>query len=240
MAITPPETAVFPLAVTGPDDAAAALAAAGGIRLFDLRSGAWASGVCSAYLGALASVTLASPSSEGAAPYLPLTVFTGLIGVIGLTSLWWERRIAALPRVQWQWLVAVGAVWCAVAVGTGLVGFAGWVPYALLLPWAIAPTVSGWRGRRRPPPAWPAGSEPFAMLSVLHRAVWVHPDRLAALAGLPRPVADGWVGYLARWGLATPESRLGPWSASTRITPSGRAVLGYWRADLEDQSQRTA
>ena len=40
--------------------------------------------------------------------------------------------------------------------------------------------------------AWPDGAQGYAVLSVLSRAQWVHPDRLSVLTGLSRDRCDDW------------------------------------------------
>ena len=95
----------------------------------------------------------------------------------------------------------------------GLVGQAsGFVVGAAALAacYLVAPRSCAGCGRVAGPrgaTAWPDGAQAYAVLAVLSRAQWVHPDRLAVLTGLPRDRCDEWLRACAARGLATTAAR---------------------------------
>ena len=96
----------------------------------------------------------------------------------------------------------------------------------------VAPVVRWLWSRRRPrgATAWPDGAQAYAVLTVLSRAQWVHPDRLAVLTGLPRDRCDEWLRACAARGLATTAARRAFLMRNAEITAGGRARLAGRRA----------
>ena len=78
--------------------------------------------------------------------------------------------------------------------------------------------------------AWPDGAQAFAVLSVLARAQWVHPDRLSVLTGLPRDRSA--LGCRPARHVVSPYRRLvGACSCATRRSP--RPASPARRVDAE-------
>ena len=67
----------------------------------------------------------------------------------------------------------------------------------------------------------PDGAHAFAVLSVLARAQWVHPDRLSALTGLPHDRCDAWVQACSARALAAPAARGRLFLRNPSITAAG-------------------
>ena len=169
---------------------------------------------------------------------------------VGVLLFAWDgpvsRRAGAEP-LRWptRWRVgAVTALAVAILAGAALtdasqgssgnvsgfvVGSAG-----LAVCYLVAPVARWLWSRRRPrgATAWPDGAQAYAVLSVLSRAQWVHPDRLAVLTGLPRDRCDEWLRACAARGLATPAARRAILKRNAEITASGRARLARWDAEL--------
>ncbi|MGL5818007.1 MAG: hypothetical protein ACRCYR_10615 [Phycicoccus sp.] len=223
--------------VAAPAEAAAALRAAEAVRLFDTRRAAWAMFHRALRIGPILPwiylLLTAGSAGDGLTPALWVLLVLLLVMIPGDYLL--ERCAGAEPGGHWGWYVVL------VLTLIGLVVAAAWWRPWLLVPatllagtWVLAPL----RHRRRagPPAAWPPGSEGFATLSVLARASWVHPRRLAELTRMPEPVSRQWVAELARRGLI---SYGGFWSGGSsrtgvQITSSGREQAARWRAGLEE------
>ncbi|HET7821243.1 MAG TPA: hypothetical protein VFL10_06930, partial [Ornithinibacter sp.] len=103
-----------------------------------------------------------------------------------------------------------------------------------------APVVRWLWSRRRPRGAtvWPDGAQAYAVLTVLSRAEWVHPDRLAVLTGLPRDRCDAWLRACAVRGLAT-TARRAFLMRNAEITAGGRARLAQWDSELATRAAQT-
>ncbi|MGL5852804.1 MAG: hypothetical protein ACRCZD_18655 [Phycicoccus sp.] len=223
--------------VAVPAEAAAALRAAEAARLFDTRRAAWAMLHRALRIGPILPwiylLLTEGSAGDGLTPALWGLLVLLLVMIPGEYLL--ERRAGAEPWVHWGWYVLL------VLTLIGLVVAAAWWRPWLLAPttvlaaiWVLAPL----RHLRRagPPAPWPPGSEGFATLSVLARASWVHPRRLAELTTMPEPVSRQWVTELSRRGLA---SYGGFWSGGSsrtgvQITSAGREQVVRWRADLEE------
>ena len=145
-------------------------------------------------------------------------------GVV-VTLFAWEgpvgRRAGAEP-LRWptRWRVTLVAAGVVAILASALLpvpsqdssgGPSGFVVGAAALAacYLVAPVVRWLWSRRRPrgATAWPEGAQAYAVLTVLSRAQWVHPDRLAVLTGLPRDRCDEWLRACAVRGLATTAAR---------------------------------
>jgi hypothetical protein len=104
----------------------------------------------------------------------------------------------------------------------------------------LAPVVRWVWSLRRPAGTtpWPDGSQAFAVLSVLSRVQWMHPDRLAELTGLPPSRCLEWVQASVARGLAVPATSRRFFSRNAEITATGLARLDTWTAELTEQAAR--
>ena len=229
----------------GPVAAAEALRAAGELRVFDGHATAWLVAQRVLEIAAFAMI------------FVGVVFGSILVGrwvwvAVGLGVLLfaWEgpvsRRAGAEP-LRWPTRRRVGvATALAVAIlagaaltdasagssgnGSGLVVGSA----ALAVCYVAAPVVRWLWSRRRPRGAatWPDGAQAYAVLSVLSRAQWVHPDRLAVLTGLSRDRCDEWLRACAARGFATPAARRAILMRHAEITASGRTRLARWNAEL--------
>ena len=155
------------------------------------------------------------------------------------------RLAGAEPR-RWRtrWRVTLVAVVMVLILLRGLGALGSWVaandgvfPVGLAVVaggYLLAP-VARWvwsRHRPRGTTAWPDGAQAFAVLSVLARAQWVHPDRLSVLTGLPRDRSAAWVQACAARGLAVPAARGRVFLRNAEITAAGLTRLDAWTSEL--------
>ncbi|MGL4175511.1 MAG: hypothetical protein ACRCSN_05485 [Dermatophilaceae bacterium] len=232
------ERAAELLRIDAPAEAAAALHAADAVRLFDRRTAPWATLLRVLRIAPplpYLYVLLTEDSTEQAST-VALSVFLVLVVVVVIPGQYLlERPAGAEPRTRWGWYLVLVLALIALVVAA-----ARWSSWLLVLAgllagaWVTAPSRDLWRAG--PPTAWPAGSEAFATLTVLARASWVHPRRLAALTAMPEPVSRQWVAELARLGLV---SYGGIWSggssrSGTQVSSAGRDQVARWRTHLEE------
>jgi hypothetical protein len=225
----------------GPSAARQALAAAAGLRVFDGRATCWL--VLQRVLEITALALLLGAAVYGflmGAVWVMLTLCTAgvaaaLVGYEGTVG----RLAGAEPRrwrTRWRVLVVLAAAtvillpefgafgpWSSAA--TGLVVAGGYLVTPVLR-WATT------RRRPRATTGWPDGAQAFAVLSVLARAQWVHPDRLSQLTGLPRDRCDDWVRACAVRGLAVPAARGRVLLHRPEITAAGLVRLDVWTSEL--------
>ncbi|MGL5928563.1 MAG: hypothetical protein ACRCY8_06475 [Dermatophilaceae bacterium] len=225
------------LRVDAPADAAAALHAAATVRLFDRRTAPWAVLLRLLRIAPplpLLYVVLTDDSTEHGST-VALGVFLVLTVVVISGEYLLERPAGAEPWTRWGWYLVLVLTLIALVVVA-----ARWSPWLLVLAgllggaWVTTPVRDLWRAG--PPVSWPAGSEAFATLTVLARASWVHPRRLAALTAMPEPVSRQWVAELARLGLV---SYGGIWSGGSsrsgvQASSAGRDQMARWRSRLEE------
>ena len=92
----------------------------------------------------------------------------------------------------------------------------------------------------RRPVTWPEGAQAFAVLAVLSRVQWMHPDRLAELTHLPRQSCDEWVQACAARGLVVPAARRWGHLRHAEVTAGGRSRLAAWTAELTERAAGAA
>ena len=237
----------------GPQAADEALRASAGLRVFDGRATAWlvlqrlleVAGFTMFFGGVLfGSLLVGQWVWIGAGVVVTLFAWEGPVG----------RRAGAEP-LRWptRWrvtLVTAGVVAILASAvlpvpsqdsAGGPSGFV--VGAAALAACYLAAPVVRWlwsRGRPRGATAWPDGAQAYAVLTVLSRAQWVHPDRLAVLTGLPRDRCDEWVRACAVRGLATTAARRAFLMRNAEITDGGRARLAQWDAELAARAAAVA
>jgi len=231
----------------GPQAADEALRASAELRVFDGRATAWlvlqrlleVAGFAMFFGGVLFGSVLVGQ-------------WVWICAGVGVTLFAWEgpvgRRAGAEP-LRWptSWRVTLVAAGVVAILASAVLPVAsqdsspsGFVVGAAVLAvcYLVAPVVRWLWSRRRPggATAWPDGAQAYAVLTVLSRAQWVHPDRLAVLTGLPRDRCDEWLRACAARGLATPAARRAILMRHAEITPSGRARLARWNAELVDRA----
>lgn len=225
------------LGVDSAEGARAALAAADGIRLFDRSTALWAS---AARLLGIAPVVVAILVPVWSPAAWSVAFVVALFGVIGLSLLDGARldRVAgAEPRIRWVEVAAMVVV-VVLALALGVSGADSRVVltlvFGVLAVHVATPLLTAARRRDDAVAPWPRGSEAFAVLSVLAPARWVHPHRLAGLAGMPETTATAWVDALGAHGLVQRTFGSGLRSRCPAITSRGREQLAQWRAELEE------
>lgn len=233
----------------GPVAAKQALRAAAEIRVWDGRATVWLMAQrlleIAGFVMLLGGVVLGS---------VLVGQWVWIVGGAAVLLLAWEgplgRRAGAEPR-RWptRWraaLVTVGLVAVVLAaagvLGSRAVEDDGGVAVDPLLAIAgcylLAPVVRWAWSRRRPHglTAWPDGAQAYAVLAVLARVQWMHPDRLATLTGLPRERCDEWVAACAARGLAVTAARRWVLLRNPEVTAAGLARLDAWTAELTDRA----
>jgi hypothetical protein len=229
----------------GPVAARDALRAAAEIRVFDGRATAWL--VVQRLLEVAGFVLLL-----GGAFYGGLMTGQWVWVVVGLGVLLFAyegpvgRRAGAEPRrwpTRWRMALVTAAAVVVLLSAAGALG--SWASEAngsasgigaavVAVCYLLAPLVrSAWSLRQpRGVTTWPDGAQGYAVLSVLARAQWVHPDRLAVLTALPRDRCDEWVRACAARGLAVAATRGRVLPRRPAITAGGLARLAQWDSEL--------
>jgi len=227
----------------GPQAADEALRASAELRVFDGRATAWlvlqrlleVAGFAMFFGGVLFGSVLVGQ-------------WVWICAGVGVTLFAWEgpvgRRAGAEP-LRWptRWRVTLVAAGVVAILASAVLPVAsqdsspsGFVVGAAVLAvcYLVAPVVRWLWSRRRPggATAWPDGAQAYAVLTVLSRAQWVHPDRLAVLTGLPRDRCDEWLRACAVRGLANTAARRAFLMRNAEITDGGRARLARWDAEL--------
>ena len=237
----------------GPEGAAGALRAAADLRVFDGRATAW---LVLQRLLEVAGFTMLFGGVLFGSVLVGQWVWISA-GVV-VTLFTWEgpvsRRAGAEP-LRWptRWRVTLVAAGVVAILASAVLpvpsqdssgspsGFV--VGAAVLAVGYLAAPVVRWLWSLRGPrarPAWPDGAQAYAVLTVLSRAQWVHPDRLAVLTGLPRDRCDEWLRACAARGLATTAARRAFLMRNAEITDGGRARLARWDAELAARAAAVA
>ena len=226
----------------GPLAARQALAAAHELRVFDGPATAWL--VVQRVLEVWGMAMLLGGIAYGS---VLVGQWVWVVAGLAVVAFAWEgpvgRLVGAQPkpwRARWRILLVLAFATAILLMGVGAfgtlspaaTGLASWVllvavGYLLtpILRWATT-------GRRPGGAAWPDGAQGYAVLSVLSRAQWVHPDRLSVLTGLPRDRCDDWVAACAARGLLVPGGRRMGLRRHAEITASGLARLDRWTSEL--------
>jgi hypothetical protein len=229
----------------GPVSAQQALRAAGEIRVWDGRATAWL--VAQRLLEVVGFGMLAGGIVVGS---VLVGQWVWIVAGAALLLLVWEgpmgRRAGAEPR-RWptRWraaLVTVGTggivLWTTGVLGSRMVEDDGSavvkVPVLIAACYLLAPVLRWLLSlrRQRCTAPWPDGSQGYAVLAVLAKVQWMHPDRLAALTDLPRARCDEWVAACAARGLAVTARRRRGFLRNAEITGSGLARLDAWTVEL--------
>ena len=172
-----------------------------------------------------------------------------ILGGVAVLLLVWEgpvgRRAGAEPRrwpTRWRAALVTAGLVAIVLAASGVLGSEaadddGTVvngPALIAACYLLAPVVRWLWSLRRPrgTTPWPDGAQAYAVLAVLAKAQWMHPERLAALTGLPREQCDEWVAACAARGLAVTARRRRGLFRNAEITQSGLARLDTWTAEL--------
>jgi len=241
-----------------PDRGAAAaqqaLRAAEGLLVFDGRATAWL--VVQRVLEVVGTAVLLSGVVFGS---VLVGQWVWIVAGVALLLVAWEgpvgRRAGAEPR-RWpvgrRLVAALGLLAAVVVAGIVTSGSAtpttsGVSPLALgmvlvAVGYLVAPVVRWARSLRRSgqQAPWPEGAQAYAVLSVLARVQWMHPDRLAELTQLPRASCGEWVSACAVRGLVVPAARRRGHLRNAEITPGGRARLDAWTAELTRRAAEAA
>jgi hypothetical protein len=230
----------------GPVAAQQALRAAADIRVWDGRATAWL--VAQRLLEIVGFAMVFAGVVFGS---VLVGQWVWILGGVAILLLVWEGPVApragAEPRrwpTRWRATLVTAVLVVIVLAATGFFGssLAGndegstlANPLGLVaVGYLLAPVVRWLWSLRRPRGTtdWPDGAQAYAVLAVLAKAQWMHPDRLAALTGLTRERCDEWVQACAARGLAVTARRRRGLFRNAEITASGLARLEAWTAEL--------
>ncbi len=232
----------------GPEAAQQALRAAADVRVWDGRATVWL--VAQRLLEIVGVLMLLGGVVVGS---VLVGQWMWILGGAALLLLVWEgpvgRRAGAEPRrwpTRWRSALVTAAILVIVLAATGVIpsgasddgGTVVEIPVLIAACYLLAPVVRwSWslRGPRGTTP-WPDGAQAYAVLAVLAKAQWMHPERLATLTGLPRERCDEWVAACAARGHAVTGRRRRGLLRNAEITESGLARLDAWTAELTQRA----
>ena len=231
----------------GPQAADEALRASAELRVFDGRATAWlvlqrlleVAGFAMFFGGVLfGSVLVGQWVWICAGVGVTLFAWEGPVSRrAGAEPLRWPTRRRVVVTAMLMGAILVSALLPDASQGSSGQGSAFVVGAAVLAACYLVAPVVRWlwsRLRRGGATAWPDGAQAYAVLTVLSRAQWVHPDRLAVLTGLPRDRCDEWLRACAVRGLANTAVRRAFLMRNAEITASGRGCLARWNAEITD------